>query len=138
MNHRYPILVFLCLLLTICPSLAIITVTPVDVGQTYIEWQWAPGMTATSILIDGISKCGYDMDANTYLITGLNPDELHTITVITDTDTGTNTTNTTPSASGSSSAQNVMVANELPLNPLIPIIATIAAVFLCWRRVNRM
>ena len=37
-----------------------------------------------------------------------------------------------------SSAQNVMVANELPISPFTPIIAAITAVFLCWRRVNRM
>lgn len=88
------ILLLICICSLLFPMAgAVITITPTDVGCNYINWSWAAGET-TDLYIDSMVMCGYDTLAPNYLLTDLNPGELHTIQVLTAGDSGTNQTST--------------------------------------------
>jgi hypothetical protein len=73
---------------------AAITITPVDVGCTYIQWDWGSGLTLTEMYFDGNVMCGYDTESSNITFTDLNPGELHTLQLLTAGDSGTNATYT--------------------------------------------
>lgn len=127
MNNNYIILTLLlitCLVL-IVPVSATITVNASDVGLTYIQWTWDPGLNLSDMFIDGNVMCGYETTSNTFTITGLDPCELHTIVVLTDIDTGSNSTytlcnsicpNTTPTPTPTVTPTPGPTPNIPPLN----------------------
>lgn len=126
-------LAILLVLITIIPcASASIPVTPVDIGTTYIRWNWTPAGDVTDIFIDGIQTCGYDTTAGSYLLAGLNPGELHTIQVINATDTGLNTTSTlgTPGTTEQSASD----ARHVPISSYLPVVAIVAAVVFAYSR----
>jgi hypothetical protein len=75
-------------------------VTPVNVSTNYIKWEWLSQPNMTGIAIDGRQVTNYDPYANTYILSNLNPEEIHQITVYTSGGIGTNQTTTSPEASG--------------------------------------
>jgi hypothetical protein len=77
---------------------ATINITPMNTGETYINWSWNAGLNLSVILIDGIEICGYETTNSSLLVGGLSANSLHTIQVRTDTDIGTNSTMTLPSS----------------------------------------
>lgn len=85
---------------------AAITITPVEVGCTYIKWGWAGGLTLTEMYFDGNVMCGYDTEANNITFTDLNPGELHTLQLLTAGDSGTNATYTNSSINCSAPVGN--------------------------------
>jgi hypothetical protein len=80
---RLFLILLLCIFIIPGVSSASINLTPAHVGVTYIEWIWDNGINVSDIFIDGFQMCGYETTNNTFLLPGLNPDELHTIVVIT-------------------------------------------------------
>ena len=119
------ILSLLALLVLAVPVSAAITVTPSSVGTNYILWEWTPGTDLTDMFIDGNQMCGYETTNTSFLLPDLNPDELHTITLINGTDTGTNSTrtlaaNVTPGSGGGSSGD--LLAPGVALGTAIGII----------------
>lgn len=60
-------------------------------SQNYITWSWPPGMDLTNESIDGLTVCGFDQYATSFTLSGLNPNEQHTIVIYNATDSGTNT-----------------------------------------------
>jgi hypothetical protein len=77
-----------------------INITPVNVSQNYIQWEWPTVTNMTGISIDGRVISNYDPYATSYILSNTNPGEIHQITIYSDTDTGTNTTSTSPEPSG--------------------------------------
>jgi len=78
------------------PASALITITPISVTSTDIQWSWAAGLNVTSLSVDGYLVYQFDHTSNTFVLSQLNPNETHTILINTPTDTGTNTTKTLP------------------------------------------
>jgi len=89
------ILTLFILLFLILPVSAAISVSPISKGQTYIEWNWSG--TVANISIDGLLVCNTDISGGRFVLSGLEPNETHSIKVQSTTDSGTNTTNTLPS-----------------------------------------
>jgi len=87
---------YLLLFLLIPVASAVIDITPVDTGCSYIRWNWTPGLDVDNIYIDGVATCGYETTDNTTLLTGLSPGEIHRIDVFTLADSGVNITSTSP------------------------------------------
>jgi hypothetical protein len=78
----------------ISPAMAVLQINATNVGTTYIEWTWSTGIELSDMYIDGNVMCGYETTNNTYLLTGLKSNELHSITILNATDSGSNTTRT--------------------------------------------
>lgn len=113
------------------PASATINITTPDVGATYILWEWNANLTLTDMFIDSQQMCGYETTNNTYLLTDLNPGELHTIVLFTAGDTGTNSTTT--NATGYSSGNNggtALAPPDIPLPAAVPIAAVGALLML--------
>jgi hypothetical protein len=79
--------------LLIVPAAATITITPTDVTTSSIMWSWSP-TTVQNLSIDGIFVCNFNPTATDFVLSGLGPNEPHTITIITAGDSGSNTTTT--------------------------------------------
>jgi hypothetical protein len=97
MKHMRKILFgigILLLILLIQPAAATINVNATEIGTTYIQWTWDGGLNVSDILIDGSVICGYETTNASIILAGLNPSELHSITVLTTTDSGSNSTHT--------------------------------------------
>ena len=92
--YQRNLLLAVCLLALCIPAGAVINVTPISIGSTYIIWEWNAGLDLQDMFVDGNVMCGYETTDNQFAITGLNPSELHTIYVNTTTDYGTNITST--------------------------------------------
>jgi len=90
------------LLLLVAPGIvsAEFNVTPVNVSTNYIKWEWSPQPNMTGIAIDGRQVTNYDPYAVSYILSNLNAEEIHAITVYADGDLGYNQTTTSPEASG--------------------------------------
>jgi hypothetical protein len=88
------LLLLLLLLAIVNPAMAVLQVNATTIGTTYIEWTWSPGIDLVDMYIDGNVMCGYETTNNTYLLTGLKPNELHSITILNATDSGSNSTRT--------------------------------------------
>lgn len=94
MTHKL-LLALIALAVLMVPVSADITVTPASVTSSSILWTW-PAATLTNLSIDGMYVCGFNPTSNQFILSGLDPNEPHTITVITAGDTGSNTTTTLP------------------------------------------
>jgi hypothetical protein len=79
---------------------ATFNVTPVDVSTNYIKWEWAPQANQTGIAIDGRQVTNFDPYASSYILSNLNPEEIHAITVYAAGDLGYNQTTTSPEETG--------------------------------------
>lgn len=77
------------------PAQAAINVTPSDISTNYIRWGWTGG-PLTGISIDGALVQNFDPNGTSFILSDLNPGELHQIKIYTAGDTGTNTTRTLP------------------------------------------
>lgn len=75
---------------------AAIPVTVDSKGTTFIQWSWTTGDPLTNISIDGYEVCSFDHNAANFILSGLNPNETHSIAVYTASDSGSNTTTTLP------------------------------------------
>jgi hypothetical protein len=91
------ILIFglIALLLLIPAASATINITVASTGSTFIQWDWNTGLTMTNVTVDGYNVCNFDQHGHTFILSGLNPNETHSISVYTATDFGTNTAMTT-------------------------------------------
>lgn len=117
MKHMHKIIVgigILLLILLIQPASAFINVNATEVGTTYIQWTWDSGLNLTDILIDGSIICGYETTNASIILTGLNPSELHSITVLTDFDYGSNATHTLSWEGGNCTNETEPVCPEPP------------------------
>jgi len=85
----------LCILigLTVLPAQAVIVVTPVNISSNYIKWEWTGG-PLTGLNIDGSLITGYDPAGTSFILSDLNPEEIHQITVYIEGDSGTSTAQT--------------------------------------------
>jgi hypothetical protein len=106
---RLLVLMCICTLL-IQGASATITITPVDVGCTYIKWDWGSGLTITEMYFDGNVMCGYDTEAQNITFTDLNPGELHTLQLLTAGDSGTNATYTNATETCAGTGETVYVS----------------------------
>jgi len=79
---------------------AAFNVTPTNISTNYIKWEWAPQPNMTGIAIDGRQVTNYDPYASSYILSNLNPSEIHQITIYADGDIGQNQTTTSPEPSG--------------------------------------
>ncbi len=89
----------IAILLLVCAMLipvvsAEIPITVTDVGCTYIQWNWTPGVELTDMYIDGQLMCGYETTDPGFLLTDLHVAETHTIQILGGGDAGANTTQT--------------------------------------------
>lgn len=84
----------ICLVLLFCiyPISASLTVNTVNIGTTYIEWNWSA--TITDISIDGLTVCKPDLTSKSFVLSDLLPNETHTIKIFSLDDNGTATTKT--------------------------------------------
>ena len=114
------------LIALISPVSALIPFAIQDVGQTYILWNWTTAEETVDIYIDGNLMCGYETNNTWFLLTGLKPDELHTIDVITATDSGSNSTKTLASTANGTF---VAVASQPYDDTFVPVY--IAAGMIC-------
>lgn len=132
------VVVFIAFCILTAPSSATINVSATGIGQTYIEWTWDSGLDLSNMLIDGQTMCGYETTNNTYLLTDLNPSELHTIIVVTDDDSGTNSTYTLGnSTAGAGAMPKVYPVRGVgaPVSTVIPALAVVVGIALTvWRR----
>ncbi len=94
MKPIYLLTLFVALALLAIPVSATIPITVPDSSQSYITWSWPAGMGITNESIDGVTVCGFDPYATSFTLSGLNPNEQHTIVLYNATDSGTNTTST--------------------------------------------
>jgi hypothetical protein len=100
------ILLLVFAMLAIPAASATIDVNPVNIGSTNIKWSWDAAAGVTNISVDGYQVCYFDSNSHMFILSGLNPNETHTINVYSATDNGTNTTTTTGETSaGSAVAQ---------------------------------
>ena len=90
------ILILVAMAILIPQSSAVINVTYANVGTTYINWSWNAGLNVTDIFLDGVQQCGYETTNSSIIQTGLDPNSLHTIVVVTSIDIGSNSTTTLP------------------------------------------
>lgn len=90
------LLLLLCIAVLTLPVNAVINVTPIQVNQTAIVWQWDGGLTLTALSIDGYTINNADKVAGEFILSDLPAGEKHTIRVYTAMDSGSNTTTTTP------------------------------------------
>lgn len=74
-------------------------ITQEEVGSNYIKWNWTE-TPITGINVDGKLITNYDPAATSYILSNLNAEEIHQITVYTAGDDGTNQTRTLPEDSG--------------------------------------
>ncbi len=81
------------LILVIVPAQAAISVNPVNISSNYIKWEWTGG-PLTGINIDGSLVSGFDPNGTAYILSDLNPNEIHQITIYTTGDNGTSTVQT--------------------------------------------
>jgi hypothetical protein len=99
-------LLTIALILLVSAASATINITVASTGSTFIQWDWNTGLTMTNVTIDGYNVCNFDQHGHTFILSGLNPNETHSIAVYTATDSGTNTAMTTGETSaGSAVAQ---------------------------------
>jgi hypothetical protein len=123
MSPKRIFLLALMMILFISSVSATIPISVTDVGCTYIQWNWTPGLDLTNLYIDGNVMCGYETTDPFYLATGLSPGELHNITIYTAGDSGTNLTRTTTEncTSPGSGSQTYVLADDqkLPLSPML-------------------
>ena len=75
MKKLFILLIGICLLISLSSALS--NVTPVNVGSTFIQWVWDG--SATNVSIDGLIVCDADLSNNTFVLSGLFPNETHTI-----------------------------------------------------------
>lgn len=83
------------LLLIAIPASATIEITPSSVTTSSIMWTWDP-ITVQNLSIDGVFVCNFNPAGTDFVLSGLGPNEPHTITIITAGDSGSNTTTTLP------------------------------------------
>lgn len=103
---------------------ATIPVTVSEVGCTYIQWNWTPGITLTDMFLDGNVLCGYETTDPGFLATGLSSGELHNLTIITAGDQGTNLTyTTTVNCTAPGGGGKAYLVEQTPLNPSITLMA---------------
>jgi hypothetical protein len=88
------ILALIIVLTILSPVQAAITITPVSVTSSSIMWEWAGELTLTNVSIDGMFVCGYNPVSTSFVLSDLQPNEPHTITILTAGDSGSNTTTT--------------------------------------------
>jgi len=93
-----PILLVLGLLVLVGIAGAF-NITQEEIGSNYIKWNWTE-TPITGINIDGKLITNYDPAAKSYILSNLNAEEIHQITVYTAGDEGTNSTRTLPEESG--------------------------------------
>ena len=86
---------FLLALLTPRTSAEII-ITPTSVTTTSIQWEWTGPIIIQNLSIDGILVNDFNPFTESFTISDLNPDEPHTIMIITESDNGSNTSTTLP------------------------------------------
>jgi hypothetical protein len=79
---------------------ATINITPSEISYNYIKWEWPADTALTGISIDGKIIPNFDPLAESYILSNLNPEEMHQITVYRVGDSGTNTTETEPTPPG--------------------------------------
>lgn len=52
-------------------------------GKNYIEWEWTiQNETLNQISIDGVNVCNYNNQSNNFILSDLNPKEIHIITLV--------------------------------------------------------
>lgn len=94
MKNQILILTLLAFIaLAITPASATITITPVNVTSSSIMWSWSP-VTVQNLSIDGVFVCNINPASTNFILSGLGPNEPHTINIITAGDSGSNTTTT--------------------------------------------
>jgi hypothetical protein len=82
------------LLLICCATAATLNVSVEEQGTNYIKWNWTEdGITALNI--DGKLVSSFDPNSHSYILSNLNSNELHSITIYKGTDSGTSQTYTT-------------------------------------------
>jgi len=94
MRITISLILLVIFLILVAPATAFINVSSWNVGETFITWEWDHGLNVTDIYVDGIKMCGYESTMPSFDIMGLQPCELHNVTIFTDNDTGTNETYT--------------------------------------------
>lgn len=70
-----------------------------EAGTNYLKWNWTES-PITGINIDGKLITNYDPAATSYILSNLNADEIHQITVYSSGGDGTNSTRTLPEEAG--------------------------------------
>lgn len=106
---------------------ATITVTPANIGETYINWSWPAGLDVQNIFFDGIAQCGYET-TTPYIIQGnLQPNSLHTINISTVADAGSASTYTNYSTSTGSTYYSAAT----PVAWYVPVLGLLGAIGFC-------
>ena len=101
MSNKVSLILIIALLLLAGSGIvsAEINITPEDIGVNYIKWNWTE-TPITGINIDGKLVSTFDPEATSFILSSLNAEEIHQITVYTAGDEGTNSTRTLPEESG--------------------------------------
>lgn len=88
------LLFLVCLILLISNVSGVLTVSSNNISDTSISWNWNSGYNITKLSIDGYNVILYDNQTNSFDLTGLNPNEKHTIKIYSISDSGENTAST--------------------------------------------
>lgn len=75
---------------------AVIPITEDNKTSTYIKWSWAAGTTLVNLSVDGYRVVLADYNDNKFILSDLNPNEVHTLKIYTASDSGTYTSTTLP------------------------------------------
>jgi hypothetical protein len=101
MNNKYLILIISLVLLSGMGIVsANIDITPSEVSNNYIKWEWPYGYNLSAISIDGKLVTNFDPYTTYFILSNLNEGEIHSISIYAPGEYGTNQTTTTTTPAG--------------------------------------
>jgi hypothetical protein len=101
MKSIYLIIGLLFLVISVSAS---INVTATSISESAITWVWEQNLSVNNLSVDGYRILLADYNQNSFTLSGLNANEIHTINVYTSTDNGTISTKTVSAVYDSSLA----------------------------------
>ena len=88
------IIVLFCLVLLVLPVSALLNISVNSQTKNSISWDWSNNYSLTALSIDGYQVPLFDKNSSRFDLTGLNPNEKHSIKIYMGVDNITNTTTT--------------------------------------------